>query len=36
MNKTPLDFARMVGNEEVARYLKSIGAQSARKWYWPF
>jgi ankyrin repeat protein len=35
-NKTPLDFARMLGNEEAARYLKSVGAQSARKWYWPF
>ena len=36
MNKTPYDFARMLGNEEAARYLKSIGARSARTWYWPF
>jgi ankyrin repeat protein len=29
VGKTPLDFARMVGNKEAAEYLKSIGAKSA-------
>lgn len=36
IGKTPLDFARMLGNEAMAQYLESVGAKSARKWYWPF
>ena len=34
--KTPLDFAEAIGDIEIARYLESVGAKSAKKWYWPF
>ena len=36
IGKTALDFARMLGNKQAEAYLKSVGAKSARKWYWPF
>ena len=34
--KTPLDFAEAIEAWEIARYLESVGAKSAKKWYWPF
>ena len=33
---TPLDDARTAGNNELEQYLKSVGAKSGKKWYWPF
>lgn len=29
LSGTPLDFARLLGNEKVAAYLESIGAKTA-------
>jgi hypothetical protein len=34
--KTPLDFAEELEAREISRYLESVGAKSAKKWYWPF
>ncbi len=36
VGKTPLDFAKILGNEAMTQYLRSLGAKSAGKWYWPF
>jgi ankyrin repeat protein len=33
---TPLDCSLVAGNADVTKYLKSIGAKSGKKWYWPF
>ena len=34
--RTPLDMAEMCGNTMVAEYLKSVGGERGKPWYWPF